>query len=188
MKIRFVHQTLEDRGDTKIGEELEPGYCSNPNAWLCPGYYFWDASIDTAKWWGEERYLSKGKGYIICRTSYDYSSEGFFDLVGDTVHINDFWEAVDVAYEEYPDKPITVALVLGLLREDSEFSNKFKAVRTYPIKSRRPISTIQFIPKNYAYIEKDPPIQLCIWEDLSILKSPFTLIHVEKGGYTYKWK
>lgn len=188
MKTRTLYQTLEDRSNVAHVEKNGPGYCQDRKAWLCPGYYLWEASKDVARWWGQKVYTIQKKGYIICRTAYDYAKDNFFDLVGDTEHNSDFWDAVDVLSQEYEGQSMTVAMVLGFMREDDEFENKFDAVRAYPIKSRRPDKIIYFADNNIAYMEKDPPIQLCIWKNLqNVLTSPFTVEEVKPYQFRYRW-
>ena len=184
MKKRILYQTLEDRNNNKAVETNGPGYCSSYKAWLCEGYYFWEAGIGTAHWWGKRTYAnySTQKGYIICKTSYDYAADNFFDLVGDTTHRQDFWDSVDEIEKAYPGETFTVAFVLAFMREDSEFSDQFLAVRAYPTLSRKNLKQLLFEEGNPSYIEKDAPIQLCIWNDYkAFLTDPFTVV----GNYPY---
>ena len=188
MKERALFQTLEDRSNNTSVEKNGPGYCKDEKAWLCPGYYFWEASIDVARWWGKRTYHNNRKGYIVCRSTYDYSGDNFFDLVGDTEHMRDFWDAVDVIEEEYNNESITVAMVLGFMRDDPDFADRYKAVRAYPIKSRRTNNLLYFEDGNGAYIEKDPPIQICIWNDFNdILKSKFVVVETNPFGFKYRF-
>lgn len=185
MKKRILYQTLEDRHNNVAVETNGPGYCSNNKAWLCEGYYFWDASIDTAKWWGKRTYANAyvRKVFIVCQTAYDYGGDNFFDLVGDTDHRKDFWDAVDEVEKAFPGKFITVAFVLALMREDDVFSKQFMAVRAYPNLSRKGLKQLFFEEGNPSFIEKDPPIQMCIWDDYkSFIKEPFTVV----GNYSYQ--
>lgn len=185
MKKRILYQTLEDRGNNKAVETGGPGYCDDKKAWLCEGYYFWEAGIDTAHWWGKRTYANYEvqKGYIICRTSYDYGGDKFFDLVGDTAHRQDFWDAVDELEKIYLGEFITAAFVLAFLRDDDEFSKQFLAVRAYPTLSRSGLKRVIFEEGTPAYIEKDPPIQMCIWHDYnSFITDPFVVV----GNYSYQ--
>lgn len=186
MKNRTLYQTLEDRNNVANIEKNGPGYCEDEKAWLCPGYYFWEASKDVARWWGNRTYINQKKGYVVCKTTYDYARDNFFDLVGDTEHISDFWDAVDVLSEEY-DRSITVPMVLGFLRDDDDFDNRFDAVRAYPIRSRRQEKIIYFADNNVSYIEKDPPIQLCVWKNIdNILTSNFIVDEVKPYNFRFK--
>lgn len=187
MKKRILYQTLEDRNNNHLVETKGPGYCSNNKAWLCEGYYFWEASIDTAKWWGVHTYANYRvkKGYIVCKTSYDYGGDNFFDLVGDTNHRQDFWDTVDEIKKTFPGESFTVAFVLAFMREDDEFTRKYLAVRAYPTLSRKGLEMLFFEDGNSSYLEKDPPIQLCIWSDYkSFLIDSFTVV----GNYPYQRK
>lgn len=188
MKKRVLYQTLEDRGNNTMVEANGPGYCSDKKAWLCEGYYFWEAGIETAKWWGTRTYANsqRQKGYIVCQTSYDYGAENFFDLAGDSSHRQDFWDSVREVEKAFPGQSLTVAFVLAFMREDDEFTAQFKAVRAYPTLSRGGLKRIVFEEGNIAYIEEDPPIQLCVWGDYkTFLTDPFKVV----GNYPYyrKW-
>lgn len=191
MKKRVLYQTLEDRNNKSAVEATGPIKCDVATAWLCEGYYFWDSAIDTAKWWGKRCYANsdKQKGYIICKSSYNYGGNDFFDIAGDSEHIQDFWESVKLAETAYPDESLTVAFILAFMREDDEFADAFKAVRAYPIGSRRNLKRLYFENENPAYIEENPPIQLCIWKEWkSFLKDKFTVFRTypyKRTRYTY---
>lgn len=185
MKKRILYQTLEDRNNNKAVETNGPGYCDSKKAWLCEGYYFGEAGIETAHWWGKRTYANctVQKSYIICQTSYDYAADNFFDLVGDTTHRQEFWDAVSEVEKAYPDKSFTVAFVLALMRDDEEFSKQYLAVRAYPTLSRRSLKQIIFEEGNRSYIEKDPPIQMCIWRNYKLfITDPFVVV----GNYPYQ--
>ena len=49
---RIIYQTVEDRGNPDYVEQHGPFICTNKNAWLGEGYYFWDTIIELAHWWG----------------------------------------------------------------------------------------------------------------------------------------
>ena len=188
MKKRILYQTLEDRNNNKAVETKGPGYCDSKKAWLCEGYYFWEAGIETAHWWGRRTYANYTvqKGYIICQTSYDYAGDNFFDLVGDTTHRQDFWDAVSEVEKNYPGESITVAFVLAYLRDDDEFSKQFLAVRACPTLSSKRLKRIIFEEGNPSYIEKDPPTQVCVWHDYkSFITDPFVV--VDNYAYQRRW-
>ena len=179
MKNRILYQTLEDRNNNKSVEANGPGYCDNDKAWLCEGYYFWEAGIETAHWWGRRTYANYRvrKGYIICQTSYDYAADNFFDLVGDSTHRQDFWDSVCEVEKVYPGKSFTVAFVLAYMLEDDEFASRYLAVRAYPTLSRKGLKQLYFEEGNPSYIEKEAPIQMCIWRDCqSFLVDPFVVV------------
>ncbi len=53
--MKIVYQTLEDRfTDLDKLEREGPYICSWENSWLGDGYYFWEAFIENAHWWGRE--------------------------------------------------------------------------------------------------------------------------------------
>ena len=41
---RIIYQTVEDRGNPDYVEQHGPFICTNKNAWLGEGYYFWDTN------------------------------------------------------------------------------------------------------------------------------------------------
>ena len=66
---------------------------------------------------------------------------------------------------------------------NDEFSKQFLAVRAYPTLSRRGLKQIFFEERNLSYIEKDPPIQMCIWRNYKLfITDPFVVV----GNYPYQ--
>ena len=77
-----LYQTVEDRDNPDYIEANGPIQCMS-NAWLGPGYYFWDTFYENAEWWGRSHYNGK---YMICATESSCEAD-LFDLVGNTQHL-----------------------------------------------------------------------------------------------------
>src|SRR5574344_2178285 len=92
MRLADIYQTLEERNNNDQVEKHGPYFCSLyddsgrlkngiKEPWLGEGYYFWDARINDAHWWGKTIYLREKKGYIVCHTQYDMHSHFLYKAI-----------------------------------------------------------------------------------------------------------
>lgn len=95
---RIIYQTVEDRGNPDYVEQHGPFICTNKNAWLGEGYYFWDTIIELAHWWGNLCY--KDSGYIISQSACDDKLEKVFDLVGRPEHLTEMKRCSEIITEK----------------------------------------------------------------------------------------
>lgn len=173
MKVKVLYQTLKDKGNPDYIEDNAPFICKWENAWLGNGYYFWDTFIENAHWWGKVRH---NNSYVICGAECDFSSDLCFDLVGDTEHMQDFDDTVNLLKEKkLVDENTTVSRIINFLKEKiPDF--KFEAIRVYGIKS---ISDYNEEYKKYKhrlifevskpqYLDYKPAIQLCLFKKTSL--------------------
>lgn len=176
MSLRYLYQTLEDRSNIDEIENNGPFLCKNKNAWLGIGYYFWDTSINTAHWWGKKSYKNS---YIICKSQYNYNSEVFLDLVGNTNHIDIIKTNADLLYKK-SGIHVTVSMTIEFLKRQTQFLQIFKAIRAYPIYSRDHSHDYLFFKENHsAFIDLDPPIQMCVIDKSFLYKNKFEIIYPE---------
>lgn len=168
MGVKKLYQTLEDRGNIDYIEDHAPFPCNWPNTWLGNGYYFWDTFIENAHWWGNMRYTTKGKDYVICSFLCDFDNITCYDLVGETEHMSDFDLALQqLKKEKKLTEKTTVTRVLNYLKNTGSF--KFEAIRVYGIRS---ISENQhefrhrliFEVGKPQYLDIKPAIQICIFK------------------------
>jgi hypothetical protein len=125
-KILKVYQTLQNRDNPDQVENEGPFFCDWNNAWLGEGYYFWEAFLNSAHWWGKNHCKDY---YFICEANCVQTETNCFDLVGDTKHMLIFCEAVD----EMKKKGIitnltTVTRILQYLKDELKIF-KFEATR-----------------------------------------------------------
>lgn len=187
MKFVDIYQTIEDRNNDKEVLEHGPYFCSKKDSngnlkqgikepWLGEGYYFWDSSIEDAKWWGDTVYFSNKKDYIICHTKYDQHSPLLYDLIGDIRQNNEFISMAEYIKKEKNLEKITVARVLDSIKKLPEFT--YKAIRAYPYPTNKKTNVV--FQKNGIILLQMSRVQLCFF-DKTLLTNPYTI--KEKATY-----
>lgn len=101
---KVVYQTLRYLDNNDVVLRDGPFKCTQKNAWLGSGYYFWEESIKPAKYWGEKFHDNK---YIICKASCKINEDNCFHLVGSVKHA------------EYLETALRKLKCLGLLTNDT---------------------------------------------------------------------
>ena len=181
MLTTVIYQTLENRENEEEVVNHGPYFCSefNPDntlkkgvkePWLGEGYYFWDSRIEDAEWWGETVY--KGAGYYICRTTYDQHSHLLFDLVGITLHFDEFVKCAELIKEKRRLRTIKFPVVLSYLKKLKSFT--YKAIRVMPYPKFNRDSDIVF-PKETIGLGRLEKIQVCFF-DKELLSAPYELV------------
>lgn len=166
MGNRKIYQTVENRSNPDDVESIGPFICNRSDAWLGNGYYYWDHFIENAHWWGEKSYPSQG--YMICESSCILTENNCFDLVGNTDHLEWLRYAIDELVSKGASRDgMTVARVIEFLRNEAKIF-KFQATRANSINARYKDSEyekrIHFSHRYEAYMDYQPPIQICFYE------------------------
>jgi len=160
-----LFQTLEDRGDFLKVEQNAPYLCDRLDAWLGNGYYFWEAFIEIAHWWGERVY---GSNYIICSFICELD-ERCFDLVGNSKHLIEFHKIVMLLTEKgLINEKTTVRRIIEFLVTKNLFN--YEGIRASGVNSISPkfrdneafIYRMPFKPGYPQYLDYKPAIQICI--------------------------
>jgi len=183
VKLRSVYQTLEDRDNPDEIEESGPFECNRNNAWLGPGYYFWESFIQNAHWWGQECNSYKN-GYVICEASYELDDDLCFNLVDNPAHIEQFVNTIELMKKKKLfNAKTTVARVINYLKKDLKIFN-FQASRVYGVNSKRKASeyhsTIPFKPFSYQYLDLRPAIQVCFYDRKSLNLEQYRIVYPDK--------
>ena len=160
-------------------EKFGPFECNRKDAWLGQGYYYWEHFIENAHWWGKTSYPTLG--YMICESTCILTEENCFDLIGTPEHLELFRAIVDLLVEKGATiEKITVARVLEFLRKDAKVF-KFKAVRTGSINTRYKDSDyekrIYFKHKSFAYLDYQPPLQICFYDKSACHLAEYKIIY-----------
>lgn len=125
------YHTVEDRDNPDEIEADGPFKCSRRDAWLGPGYYFWDSRIAWAHKWGKDAYERKGNNYVICQAELDNSPSIMLDLFGNVLHQEEFLQAYQLLKsrlgnsDEYP----LVSEILHFLHQQNLLP--YKSVRAH---------------------------------------------------------
>lgn len=173
-----LFQTVEDRDNPDEIECQGPFKCIK-NPWLGVGYYFWDTFIELAHWWGKQGY---NKNYVICETFYDNNPDDIFDLVGNTAHLMELKNYVDILKSTYKKKFISVGFVIEHMKKFSSF--QYKAIRANAINSASrdeylKSQRLKFTQNNISYLELIPPFQICIIDKKYIGEGNYKIVYPE---------
>jgi|SRR5690606_27771674 len=177
MNKKTLYQTLEDRQNPDEVENNGPFKCKNKKAWLGFGYYFWDSFIENAHWWGEN---NLSREYIIGKTYFDFNESTCFDLVGNTNHLNDFWEIVqEYRMQGLIDKDTKVVEIISHLKKNKIFN--YPSIRVSSTKSDYHSNqySIKFVDFNKSILELKPLIQICIYDLCATKVAPLVIVHPE---------
>lgn len=182
--MRKAYQTLEYRNVHKVESE-GPFLCNRKNAWLGPGYYFWDSFIDNAHWWGAEG-ASYKNGYIICQSTFELDENKCFNLVDNPEHLSKFNNTRRLLTEQglYIQGKTTVARVIEHIKNVLKVFN-YEAIRAYGINSvsfnsrfsSRTIFVYKEGKRSHQYLDSTPAIQICFYTKKSLNRSGFRIVH-----------
>lgn len=152
--------------------------------WLGNGYYFWTDSDRFAQWWGTDRLQEP---YCITRYAIHIEYNMIFDMVGNTAHIEYFFEKLLCTYRElfnrarrFSMKKLpepTIATVIDHMRKHyKEAAFNFRAMKVCDAWLDKSFN-LQFTPdhKTYEFFPGIRRIQLCIFsgeEDCIQNKTP----------------
>ncbi len=166
-----LFQTLEDRGDFLKVEQNAPYLCDRLDAWLGNGYYFWEAFIEIAHWWGERVY---GSNYIICSFICELD-ERCFDLVGNSKHLIEFHKIVMLLTEKgLINEKTTVRRIIEFLVTKNLFN--YEGIRASGVNSISP----KFRDNEALFIEchLNPDIP-----SILIINQQFRFVSLRKKGW-----
>lgn len=129
-----VYHTVEDQDNADYIESNAPFKSFDKNAWVGPGFYFWESFIEYAHGWGKIHY--KGN-YVICSGKIAEKNENdCFDPVGDTEHMTYLQYLVDKIKERKPKENITFEKTIRYAKEIGVFP--FKIIRITDILKQYP--------------------------------------------------
>ncbi len=191
-RIRTVYQTLRNKDNPEEVERDGPFPCNWPNAWLGKGYYFWETFINSAHWWGKAH--CEGE-YFICESACIITDDNCFDLVGNTLHLMEFSDAIDdMKAKGLINDKTTVTRVLNYLRNDIKVL-KTEAIRAVGYTSIGEKKNSEFIkrmlfevPREYKpehYLIYAPAIQICFFKKTSLSLNGFRIIFPDEYNNNY---
>ncbi len=171
------YYTVEDRNNPKEILEAGPFFCGRGDAWLSPGYYFWDNDIRRAHDWGK----GYRKSYVICKA--DLQLKSLLDLcsIAGKRHFNSLLETILTEFEEYQLREIPIGLAIAHLKKISQNAG-FKEI--FPFDSVRaddcPKDSMQpFTSGRKESICLDPRVQICLFEKNSENLRSFEIVYPE---------
>jgi hypothetical protein len=179
MSLRTVYQTLKFKNNNEEVLAHGPYDCTEANAWLHSGFYFWEEFIEPAHHWGKT--YNKGN-YIITSGECIIFEDQLFDLLGNTKHIRMFRETIDLLnHEGLINDNTTVAHVIDYLIKEDVFD--FIATRANTTESfgKYNLMSVKFAVNRDIKLILNPAIQVCIYNLEKALFGNFQIIHENKG-------
>lgn len=79
-----------------------------------------------------------------------------------------------------PNKEITVAFVLEMLKDHSEFTKEFHAIRAKSEMCWKDSPRVKFIAKNSSYLEMIPPIQICVLNKVFLIDGEYKIVYPDE--------
>lgn len=164
-----LYQTLRDRNPNQI-EKDGPFKCKHENAWLGPGYYFWDSHVELAHWWGYIAHKKFKFDYIICASNATFDDK-CWDLHGNGLHRKQFIEICErIVKEGLSNKSDLLVFQVIEWAKKKNILMKFgyEAIRamgndTIPSHEIN-VKRMKFDSKKNQYLDLYPPIQVCLIE------------------------
>lgn len=176
-----LFQTLEDRDNPEEVESKGPFACKHENAWLGAGYYFWDADISVAHWWGRTVYGHER--YMICLASA-ILDQTCWDLHGNESHRREFRQACEKIAKQrnVPVNQLKVANIIELLKRSESLI--YKAIRALPINAegynlsgRSQNARLKFIQRSQYFLDLQPPVQICLVEKRALSLRNYNIVY-----------
>lgn len=170
MVVKEVYQTLRYQNNNDVVLRDGPFKCTQNNAWLGHGYYFWEDSLKPAKYWGKRFHDNK---YIICKALCKIDENNCLHLVGSVKHAEYFEEALkQLSKLGELTAEVTVPHVIDFLMKAGQFPFSASRAETSDAFDANLYLTeedfkedIIFNKKlNVAKVKLNLVIQLCIYE------------------------
>ena len=190
--MSILYQTLEDRDNVDYVEANGPFLGNIRDTWLGKGYYYWDTFINSAHFWGWSSYKSKNKEYIIAKTELDIPSERLLNLL-DPVDIQKFSTWIDEYELTFPNRKVTVEKVITHIQNIMGSSFPYVAVKAvFNDCVNKPEYQNRIYQKNgRAYLDLQPPIQMCIFDKSIIGQNNFKVIYpsdyLNESDFTFQY-
>jgi hypothetical protein len=146
-----LYQTLTNINRANL-EQNGPIICTDENAWLGTGYYFWDTDIDNAHWWGK---VHCRNNYLILRADAQYD---------DVEHLKIFSDLSNLLSKElHGGKRVRVSEVIEMFLEMDDFS--FQAIRAAHVVNG---TRIFFTEKGKEFMSLQPKVQVCLFNNAAL--------------------
>jgi hypothetical protein len=177
------HHTFENRGQND--ERHAPYKCSDTNAFLGRGYYFWEDNLPFAKHWGGVWYIQIGKKYFIGEFTISCDISSFFDLVGNRSHQKFIRETAKILARKRPGlSSWPVGKIIEFLKAaskdpDDYFFEKFNylVIRAADDSALKTSEKIKFAGNKENSADLNPCYIVCVVDKNEILSSPIKIVH-----------
>lgn len=180
------HHTFENRNANDV--DGAPYRCSDVNAFLGRGFYFWEDNLAFAKFWGGKWYIDIGKKYFIGETEIKCVKSDFFDLVGDRQHQKFLKETAKILAAKRPrTSGWPIGKIIELLKaaskdpDDMFFAEfEYKVIRAVDDSAIKLSQNYQFSEENINYMDLNPCYIICVTFIKGIISTPLRVVHASK--------
>lgn len=179
--VKDIYHTLEYRGNNEEVLEHGPYNCDREDAWLSPGYYFWEDSIKAAHYWGTNRLK---KPYVIFQAECYLDEKNCFDLVGSVPHRDEFHRLyTELLKAKLITKDTTVGHIIDFLRKTNNFqypSSRIESTDAFKYYIEDPTEPMELKFDNKLTIvtlKLHLVIQVCVFNLDAVAFNNFRLVH-----------
>ncbi|QQT43362.1 Uncharacterised protein [Sphingobacterium multivorum] len=179
--VKNIYHTLEFRNNNDELLETGPIHCNRSDAWLAPGYYFWEESMKAAHYWGTNRLK---KDYVIFHAHCYIDETNCFDLVGSVPHRDEFHllycRLVDAGLIS---KDSTVGHVIDFLQKANSFDYPSSRIEStdafiYYVEDSEETTELLLDKRlTVVTLKLNLVIQICIYDLEAVLFDSFKLVH-----------
>ena len=175
--MSVLFQTLEDRDNVDFVEANGPFPGNIRDRWLGKGYYYWDTFINSAHFWGRFSYLKYNKKYIIAKSVVTLHPSKTLNLLdGDDLQKFSTW--INEFELTYPDKKVTPEKVITHIQNVMGKDFPYTAIKALFVDCLNCEDyQDRLYPNGKAYLDLQPPIQVCIIDKSIIGRDNFKVIY-----------
>lgn len=175
--MSVLYQTLEDRDNVDYVEANGPFQCDIKDRWLGKGYYYWDTFINSAHFWGYVSYRKYNKDYIIAKSVVTLHPDRTLNLI-ESDDLQKFTSWINEYELTYPEKEVTIERVITHIQNVMGKTFPYTAIKALFIDSiNRAEYQDRIYPNGKAYLDLQPPIQVCIINKSIIGQDNFKVVY-----------
>jgi hypothetical protein len=170
-----IYQTLEDRGNPDDVVKHGPYKCTHSNAYVGPGYYFWDNDLHVAHLWGQRRIKS---AYMIFSAELSMQDQDLLDLYY-SKDDRDFLQTIVTKFDLGGQKLGKIFYFLQKKNEETPTKGVFpyKAIR---IQDNNFGDKTYFADGKHGFTNFNPAIMICLVDKRKVHLNGFDAIYPEK--------
>ena len=168
---------MEDRDNVDYVEANGPFLGNIRNRWLGKGYYYWDSFINSAHFWGMVSYVYYNKHYIIAKSELTLPPNQTLNLL-EPSDLQKLITWIEEYKQTFSTESTTIEKVLTHAQNIMGATFPYIAIRALFIDCINKKEYQNRISLNgKAYLDLQPPIQVCIRDKTVIGKDNFKVIY-----------
>lgn len=168
---------MEDRDNLDYIEANGPFLGNLRDRWLGPGFYYWDTFINSAHFWGWVSYKKFRKDYVIAKSEISLPPAQTLNLLEPTDLLK-FKTWVSEFENTFPQTNATIEKVIVHIQHIMGDSFPYIAIRAlFNDCINKEEFQDRISPNGKAYIDLQPPIQVCIKDKSVVGENNFKVIY-----------